>query len=374
MTILFILDHFKPYIGGAEVLFDNLSKGLHKKGIKTIILTTRFSKDLPEFEKVSELCEIHRVGSNRYNFMRSCLRKGISLARKSDLIHTTTYNAAIPASLIAWLTQKKVVITVHEIFSKLRYRFVGRKGLFYNFFERLIFQFHFDKYICVSNYTKNCMRVGMGIDDSKLKTIYNGIDYDLRNKNNFESDLVNDMRKQYLGSKSFLGLFFGRPGISKGLPYFLQSIPLIKDKIPDFKAMLIVGKDDKKRLDAMNKLINELQIEDNITMILPVPYSELGYHILASDFVVVPSLAEGFGFAAAEVSALEKELVVTNIGSLPEVVSGKINFIEPSNPVDMANKIMKFYKKEYTIIPAKKFLWNDTVEYLLETYQEIVGK
>jgi hypothetical protein len=45
-----------------------------------------------------------------------CLRKGIYLAKESDIIHTTTYNSALPASLIGFFSQKKVVLSVHEIF------------------------------------------------------------------------------------------------------------------------------------------------------------------------------------------------------------------------------------------------------------------
>ncbi|MBU0626082.1 hypothetical protein KKH82_01285 [Patescibacteria group bacterium] len=55
--------------------------------------------------------------------MRFCIRKGIKLAKQHDVIHTTTYNAAIPASIIGRISKRKVVITVHEIFGKLRYKF-----------------------------------------------------------------------------------------------------------------------------------------------------------------------------------------------------------------------------------------------------------
>ncbi|MDR0606958.1 MAG: glycosyltransferase, partial [Candidatus Peribacteria bacterium] len=123
MNILFMLDLFKPHVGGVEVLFDNVVNGLLAQGHQVKVLTTKFKPELSSYEKVSEHYEIHRVGHHRYDFMFFCLSKGIKLAKWADVIHTTTYNAAIPASIIGKIAKKKVVLTVHEIFGKLRYRF-----------------------------------------------------------------------------------------------------------------------------------------------------------------------------------------------------------------------------------------------------------
>lgn len=55
---------------------------------------------------------------------------------------------------------------------------------------------------------------------------------------------------------------------------------------------------------------------------------------------MVPSLVEGFGFAAAETCALGKEIIVTNAAALPEVVSGKVRFVEPSSPFDIVQAVV----------------------------------
>jgi glycosyltransferase involved in cell wall biosynthesis len=159
MKVLFILDLFKPHVGGVEVLFDNVINGLLAQGYQVKVLTTKFRSDIPTYEKISDNYEIYRVGHNRYDFMLCCIFQGIKLAKWADIIHTTTYNAAISASIIGKLTKKKVVLTVHEIFGQLRYKFIGRKGVFYKCFESLIFKCKFDTFICVSNYTKNSLRI-----------------------------------------------------------------------------------------------------------------------------------------------------------------------------------------------------------------------
>ena len=53
MKILFVLEHFYPYIGGAEKLFYALATNLAKEGFEVIVVTTQFDKKLPlvEFHK-----------------------------------------------------------------------------------------------------------------------------------------------------------------------------------------------------------------------------------------------------------------------------------------------------------------------------------
>ena len=114
-------------------------------------------------------------------------------------------------------------------------------------------------------------------------------------------------------------------------------------------------------------------LNKHITTIPSVKYTELWYYILAHDIVVVPSLAEWFWFAAAEVCALDKELVVTNIGSLPEVVSGKINFVEPADSRSIEEWILNFYHKNFLSIEKKEFFWSDNVEKTLEIYSNIIN-
>jgi len=374
MKILFILDLYAPHVWWVEVLFSNLIWGLLDQGHTIKVLTSRFEPWLSVYEKLDNGVEVYRVGHNRYDFMLYCLRKGLDLARWADIIHTTTYNSAIPASIIGRLAHKKVVLTVHEIFGKLRYRFMWRKGFFFKLFESLVFKFHFDKYLCVSHYTKNNLRIYFWLSDAKLATVYLGIDYSHWNKESFASSDILAIRQDHHIEKNYVWLFFGRPWISKGLIFFVRSLPLIIKKIPDFRAILIVSESPNNKADDVKAFISQHHLEDHIIWIPWTAYKNLGKYILASDVVVVPSLVEGFGFCAAETCALWQQLVVTNVASLTEVVSGKINFVEPSNEQDIAQKVIDFYHKKYESIAEKAFSRKDNVDKTLAVYNEILWK
>ncbi len=374
MKILFILELYKPHIWWVEILFDNVINWLIDKWHKVTVLTSRFDNKLKKYEKINDNLEIHRVWTNRYNFMRKCIKPWVKLAKKHDIIHTTTYNSAIPASIIGKISNKKVILTVHEIFWKLRYRFKWRKWFFFKTFESLIFKFNFEKFICVSNYTKNSLRVHFWLSDKKLITVYNGIDYDHRNKSNFTTKAITKIKKQYNLEDKYVWLYFGRSWISKWLKYYIQAIPEVIKKIPKFKAILIVWESKNNPAKREKELIKKLWIEKNIIWLPWVEYKKLGEYILASDCVIVPSLVEWFGFSAAETCALWQQLVVSNVASLTEVVSGKINFAEPSNSDDIAQKIIDFNNKKHTTISDKKFYWDDNIKKTLYIYKEILWK
>ncbi|HBA45329.1 TPA: hypothetical protein DEG21_01625 [Patescibacteria group bacterium] len=84
----------------------------------------------------------------------------------------------------------------------------------------------------------------------------------------------------------------------------MEAIPEIAKNIPDFKAFIIVSKSKNNPANFELELIKKLKLEKNIVWIDSVEYEEIKKYILASDFVIIPSLAEGFGFAAAETCAL----------------------------------------------------------------------
>lgn len=372
--VLFILDLYKPHIWGVEVLFESIISRLVKEGVNVVILTSKYSKELKKYEKIWKNIEIHRSGWNRYIFMLSSIFLWIKLAKNIDIIHTTTYNAAFPSYIIGKIAKKKVVITVHEIFWKLWYKFMWWKWFFFKLYEDFIFILPFEKYICVSNYTKNSIRLAYGISDNKLSTIYNGIDYDKWSKNSYKIGDIDKIKEKYNLNKYFTGIYYGRPWISKWLEYYLMAIPNIIKSIPNFKAFLIVPESDASRIQYIKNIISDLEIEENIIWIGWMDNKELPNYILTCDFVVVPSLAEWFWFSAVEACSLWKKLLVSEISSLPEVVSGKIHFIEPGNSESISKWIINIHQNIYEDISEKIFSWDKNIEKTLDIYERISWK
>jgi glycosyltransferase involved in cell wall biosynthesis len=201
--------------------------------------------------------------------------------------------------------------------------------------------------------------------------IYNGIDYELFNPSKADGTAV---RAKFGIGNDFIYMYYGRAGISKGLEYLIQAVPLISKDIPNSRLLLILGDEPKDRRKHIIEMISRLRIENQIILLRPVPKNELPGYIAASDCVVVPSLSEGFGFTAAEACAMEKPIVATDVASLPEVVSGKYVLVNPRSPEEIARAISKVYHGNAEQSPRKNFSWFDCVDNYLETYDELLKR
>jgi len=374
MKTLFALEYYSPHIGGAEVLFKTLCEGLASKGHDITVVTLRLP-NTPAFEVINDV-KVHRVKAPnkgaRYWFTFLSIPKVFQLSRQADLIHTTTYNGAFPAWFAGKLRRKTCVITVHEVFGSHWEELVGMSWIsakLHQLLERLIVALPFHRYISVSQYTANCL-IKFGVNPEKIVVVYNGIDYNLFDSEKADGKVI----RQKLGlSNEFVYVYYGRPGVSKGVEYLVQAVPLISKRISDSKLLLILAHDPKDRYENIKRMIKDLNIKDKVILIDPVPRDELPNYIAASDCVVVPSLSEGFGFTAAEACAMGKPVVASNVASLPEVVSGKYVLVEPRNPEAIAEGVERVCKGETENSPRKVFSWDECVEGYLRVYQELVG-
>lgn len=387
MHILFILEYFKPHVWWSEILFDNVIQWLLEKWNTVTILTTRYMPELSWDEEllywIWKKAKIYRVWHNRYDFMWYWFWKALKLIKNNafDCIQTTTFNAALIAWTIRTFNKIPTVLHVHEVYIQLRYTFFGWKWFFYKLFERFIFQLPFDYYTCSSLYTKNSLRLVFWIPDNKLTTTYCGINYEIRNKNNINPKISKQLRNDFWLNTMYIGLYFWRPWVAKWLLDYIHAIPYILQSIPNFKAFLIVPKNEKSRSgviqstianDEVILLIDSLHITESVVWIDSVPYHELINYIAMSDVVVLPTKAEWFWLAIAEVCALWKALVTTNVGSVPEVVCGEsIQLVEPGNAKDIARGVVDIHSERVLTINQKHFYWDQCVNKFLEVYKDI---
>jgi len=137
MRILFVLENYYPNVGGVETLFKNLIEQLAEKGHQVKLITTQLNPEDPLEEKIGNIHIYRYPFRNRYIFTFFGVFPIYKLAKDCDLIHTTSYNAGVPAWLGAKLRRKKVVITFHEVWGKLWFDlpFMNKKIHLYLFWK-----------------------------------------------------------------------------------------------------------------------------------------------------------------------------------------------------------------------------------------------
>ena len=358
--ILFVLEHFYPYIGGAEKLFYQLSTELVKKGCQVTVLTTRFANDLAK-EEIHQGVKIIRItSSNRFSFTFLSLPKVIQLARQHDIVHTSTYNAAFPAVLGGKLVGKKVLVTFHEVWGdlwqQLPFLSFWQKNAF-AIFEKILLKLPFDRFIAVSNFTKNEL-IKQGIPVKKIIRIYNGIEYE---------DFTQKPIKH--SNTPFTFTFFGRLGVSKGLDLLLPAIAELKNNNLAFILKLIIPTVPTTFFQHINNLIDEYDIRSHLTLLHNLPKEQLRQEILTSDCVVIPSYSEGFCFAAAETVAMQIPIISSHQGALQEVVSGQYISMKEQSAIEMLEALHTAFSNNWQQKPMRYFQLKDTILEYLKLYE-----
>ena len=371
--ILFVLDYYLPHRGGIENVFENVITRLLTKWYKVSVLTSHFDPKLPQVEHHEHLT-IYRTWSGRLSFLFCAIKKWIWILRshKIDVIHASTYWWAIPGSILGKLFRRKVILTVHEVFGKLWKTYKWTFGWrLYRMFERSIFWFPYDAYHAVSRYTMNSLRVYYWISDSKLKMIYNGVDYKFRDPEKVSKEHVVSLRKEHWREDKFVVLYYGHAGKSKGIDYLIEAVPWILAL--DEKIVVVFNLIESKRTEEIKMEIASLRSQWRVEVFNWFEKEELRELVASADCVIAPSLSEGFGSVHTEVCAMKKPLITTDVASIPEVVSGNVRFVSPGNAEEIVDAVKEIMSPDcrtaFAMTGDKIFSWDETVNAIEKLYE-----
>lgn len=352
MNLLFVVEHYHPYLGGAEKLFQQLAASLAERGYNVMVITTRHHPSLAAEETYQGVHIIRVPCFNRFLFTLFSLPMLWRKRKFPDLIITSTYNAALPAWLIGRLANKKTLLIFHELWGKLWFQlpFLTRlqRWLFFTY-EQMIARLPFSHYIAVSDATKRSL-IANGIPAQRISRIYNGLVYER---------FANLTREP---SSEFRALYFGRLGVSKGLDLIIPAWEKFAAQYPQSRLELVVPMYPAKLYGQIKVLIDKHLSNSNSTVYHELPESELQALVRRSSVVLIPSYSEGFCFAAAEASAAGVPIISSGRGSLPEVVGGSHLQMEQQTVEGLYSALEKAYQGRWLNSPRKMFPLSEAIE------------
>jgi hypothetical protein len=379
--IFFIIDYYTPHRGWSETVFENVISRLLKKWHTISLLTTQFHPSLPRREQHDNLT-IYRTAKTRLWFVFSAFFRGWEIIKHNrdaakdgagiSVIHTSTYGGAIPASLLWMFFHKKVILTVHEIFGKLRYLYKWRiGGTIYRIFERLIFLLPYSVYHCVSKNTMKDIHRVYKIPMKKIHMIYNGVDTEFRNSKNITESEITSRKTRHGRADRYVVFYYGHAGKSKWLDYLIDAIPSILKWNKNI--LLAFNLIESKRTNEIKHRIENIKhtnhTANNIQLFTWFSQKELRTVVAATDLIVAPSLSEWFWSVHTEVVTLGKPLLTTTAGPIPEVVWGNVKLIQPWNVDQIISSVLDFsHGKIKENIPKKNFNRDVTVNEIEKLY------
>ncbi|MBL7196675.1 MAG: glycosyltransferase [Candidatus Omnitrophica bacterium] len=327
--ILYV-ENFSEIIGGGQISLLALLEKLDKELFNPIVVCPSRGS-LPEALKrlniEIKIIEMHRLKRfSILNVVKSILRIRKLIREKNiDLIHSNGSRACFYAGIAARLERIPLVWHV---------RIADSDGLLDRFLAGLSTQI-----IAISDAVNR--RFGwMKNRESKVKTIYNGIDLA-----RFNPSLSGEkIRKEFgLALQTPLVGTVGRLDWYKGHQYFLKAARKVVDNIPEC-CFLIVGDGEKRK--ELEELTKELNL--NKSVIFTGNREDIPQILVSLDLFILSSVSEGFGRSAAEAMACAKPVVATKAGGLSEVVEDGVTglLISPADPTALSKAIVIMLKNK----------------------------
>lgn len=376
MKICMIVPHFFPFVGGAENLFMDFARNIVKSGNEVRVVTS-------SVDGKNDYTNINGVHVYYYNWK---MIFGHPLPKKSDIkqhvewcdmIHTAPFTVATVASNLGKQYDKPVVFTVHEVLGT-KWHWIEEnwvKAELFRSYEKFICTRHYRMYHFYSKSTQKDFFEYCG-HPKNYKMFYLSVKQVKYNNNELKRGGVCNLFNINKNEKVFL--YYGRPGQSKGIFIYAEAIRILKKKDPDqlknVKFCFLMSDNPMKQKEKFLKYIDDNMLKDYVIVHSSVEREMLLEVINDADYVVVPSITEGFGLSAVEACNMGKCILYSSGGSLPEVVFGKCLEFENRNSSDLAEKILKIivHKEDaFDVIPKKKFDEETMAKGLISMYQSI---
>lgn len=269
-----------------------------------------------------------------------------SIKTDSQLFHILWLNKFIffdstLLNLFYKMLGKKLVFTAHNINIKER----DGDNTWMNWLS-LKFMYKIVDHIFVhTEKMKNQLMKDFNIKEDKVTVIPFGINNIIPKS---ELTRIQARKKLHLGDREKIILFFGNIAPYKGLEYLLMASVHLKEKLDDFKLM-IVGriKNCEEYWDNIQEIVHKNKLNYYIIeKIEYVPDEEVEVYFKSADLLILPykyifqsgviCLSYNFGLP----------VIASDVGSLrEEIVEGKTGFIcQPEDPEDLAKKIELYFQ------------------------------
>jgi len=315
MSIAIITSLFHPYYGGAEKQLEKLAEVLLSHGVECYIITRR-SNGLKSFAILNNV-PIYRVFAARKSsgllstltfIMSSCLFFIFhpNITRRVQILQADSDSPGLVAVIVRSLFKKKVII-----------RMRGKRQLEAiksSFFMKIVFKVisRFSDAIVIQYNQVNDLRL-LGVDDSKIYIIPNGVDTEYFKRSDFK---IREQFREKLNLKNHIvGLYVGRIDPIKGLDLLLEALPSVVKLYPQFKLIIVGSGPYKDNLETLAKI---LQIDEHVIFVGGTSDVKKYYNI--ADIFILPSKSEGISNALLEAMSMELAVIATAVGGIPEVI------------------------------------------------------
>ncbi len=362
LKIAFLSYRSKPFSGGQGIYVKYLSKALHDLGHDVDVFSGPPYPDLdPEiklvkipslglYEKDSKFFDVNpkkllspinlfewlSINSGGfpepYTFGKRIKKILKQNFYKYDVIHD---NQSLAYELLFFQKKKPLVATIHHPISMdLAYQLQSTNDFFLKLLMRRWHSFlvmqkfvakRLKKIVVPSNSSIEDIKNEFDVDKNKMERVMNGIDLKV---------FYPDSKVKKISHRLVTVASADVP--LKGLDYLLKSLSDLTKIYPNI-SLSVIG--EQKKGGHTERLLKKLNIENRVTFFSNLTQEDLRKTYCEAELAIIPSLYEGFGFAAIEAMACGVPLISTSGGALPEVIKDAGIIIPPKSSKEIYNSI-----------------------------------
>ena len=242
----------------------------------------------------------------------------LSAMRGIDIVHCHTWYSHFAGVLASRLYQVPLVLTTHSLEPHRPWKAeqLGKGGYAMScWIERTAYQ-NADGVIAVSEKMKQNVINLYGVDEKKVRVIYNGIDPEFY-KPTFDEAIL---KKYGIDPQRPFVLFVGRITRQKGISQLIQAIPKISENA---QIVLCAGAPDTPEIaeECKNLIAKAKEKRDGIIWVQEMlDHKELRVLYSHAAVFATPSLYEPFGIINLEAMACGTPVVGSRVGGIPEII------------------------------------------------------
>lgn len=292
----------------------------------------------------------------------------ILFKEKPDLVHFPYFNVPI-------FYFGKFIVTIHDLtINKFKTGKATRLPHIFYFFKKLFYHLviflaikRAVKILTVSETVKQEIVNKYGVEDEKIKVIYNGSELEGASRMGNQGDR---------GDRGEYVLYVGNLHPHKNVETLVLAFDdlIKKEEFKDLKLIIVSGFDFF--YTKLFEFIAKLKIENKIEFTGQIPNSGLLEYYQNAKCLIFPSYAEGFGIPGVEAMRLSCPVVASKIPVFEEVYDDAVLFFNPKNAVDLCEKLSQILsdnnlREKYIklgIERAKMFTWDKMAKQIFETY------
>lgn len=295
--------------------------------------------------------------------------------KNPTLLHElTNYRVSPEVGRLSLSSKFKLCVTFLDIQDYFYPEYFDDHALINRRLHYTLYKDRADAFFAISEFTKSTMVDRMGIHPDKITVTHLAAD-------DMEIIKISDPVKSWASNLGRFILYPAKAWSHKNHEFLLRAISKRRDQFLNARMSLVLsGGFDAQDLARLNRLASDAGVSDCVRILGFQSDESLQALIRAAEFLVFPSLYEGFGMPVLEAMTLGCPVLSSTAGSLPEVAGDAAVYFDPRQEESLIavldqvlrDQIDRASLTEKGLRNCARFSWEKTFQTTISRYRELL--